>query len=73
MLCPDPLPIGVATYEAALVIAQRDRIGFYNSLIIASPIEAGRSMLLSEDMRDQRTIAGCLTIRNPFRSNEISR
>src|ERR1700730_2862890 len=37
-LCPEPLPISVATHEAALEIAQRNRIGFYDSLIIASAL-----------------------------------
>jgi predicted nucleic acid-binding protein len=67
VLCPEPLPIGVATHEAALAIAQRDGIGFYDSLIVASAIEAGCSTLLSEDMQDGRAIAGRLTIRNPFK------
>ncbi len=67
VLCPDPLPIGVATHEAALAIAQRDGIGFNDSLIVASAIEAGGSTLLSEDMQDGRTIAEILTIQNPFR------
>jgi hypothetical protein len=43
-------------YEAALAMAQRD-----------GPLDAGCSTLLSEDMQDGRTIAGGLTIRNPFK------
>jgi predicted nucleic acid-binding protein len=67
VLCSDLLPIGVATHEAALEIAQRDGLGFYDSLIVASALEAGCSTLFSEEVQDGRTIAGRLTIRNPFR------
>jgi predicted nucleic acid-binding protein len=67
VLCSEPLPIGIATHEAALEIAQRDGLAFYDSLIVASALEAGCSTLVSEDMQDGRTIAGRLVIRNPFR------
>jgi predicted nucleic acid-binding protein len=66
-LCPEPIALGVATHEEALAIAQRDGLGFYDSLIVASAIEAGCLTLLSEDMQDGRTVAGTLTIRNPFK------
>ena len=63
---PEPLPIGVATHEAALEIAERDGVAFYDALIVASALEAGCSTLFTEDMQDGRVIAGRLTIRNPF-------
>ena len=63
----EPSSIGIATHEAALEIAQRDGLSFYDSLIVASALEAGCSTLLSEDMQDGRAIAGRLTIRNPFK------
>jgi predicted nucleic acid-binding protein len=66
VLCPDPLPIGVATHEAALDIADRDGVAFYDALIVASAREAGCSTLFTEDMQHGRVIAGRLTIRNPF-------
>jgi predicted nucleic acid-binding protein len=66
VLFPDPRPILAATHEAALAIAQREGFAFYDSLIIASAIEAGCSTLLSEDMQSGRVINGRLTIRNPF-------
>ena len=65
-LCRQPLPITVATHEAAREIAEREGCSFYDSLIIASALEAGCATLLSEDMQDGRVIAGRLTIRNPF-------
>jgi predicted nucleic acid-binding protein len=66
VLFPDPRPIGVATHDAALLIARRDGLAFYDSLIAASALEAGCSTLWSEDMQDGRVIGGRLTIRNPF-------
>jgi predicted nucleic acid-binding protein len=66
VLCSEPLPITPATHDAALDIAQRDGLGFYDALIVASALEAGCSTLLSEDMQDARRIDGRLTIRNPF-------
>jgi predicted nucleic acid-binding protein len=66
LLCKEPLRLSLATHEAALEIAQRDGLAFYDSLIVASALEAGCFTLLSEDMQDGRIIAGRLTIRNPF-------
>jgi predicted nucleic acid-binding protein len=65
--CPPPLPITLATHEAALGIA--DRLGYrlYDSLIIASALEADCARLLSEDMQDGQVVEGRLTIRDPFR------
>ena len=65
-LCPPPLPITLATHEAALGIAGRLGYGFYDSLTIASALEAGCATLYSEDMQDGQAIEGALTIRDPF-------
>jgi predicted nucleic acid-binding protein len=53
-------------HEAALEIAQRDRLGFYDALIVAAALQAGCSTLLTEDMQHGRVIDGRLTIQNPF-------
>jgi len=66
LLLPSLLPITVAMHEAALEMAQRDRVGFYDALIVAAALEAGCSTLLSEDMQHGRVIDGRLTIQNPF-------
>ena len=58
VLCPEPIAIAVGTHEAALAIVQRDGIGFYDALIVASAIEAGCSTLLSEDMQDGKDRPG---------------
>ena len=66
LLLPSLLPITVAMHEAALEMAQRDRVSFYDALIVAAALEAGCSTLLSEDMQHGRVIDGRLTIQNPF-------
>ena len=48
-------------------IAGRLGYRFYDSLIIASALEANCATLLSEDMQDGQVIYGRLAIRNPFR------
>jgi predicted nucleic acid-binding protein len=65
-LCSDPWPITFATHEAGIRIAQRYGYHIYDSMIVASALEAGCTTLYSEDMQDGQTI-GPLTIRNPFR------
>jgi len=67
VFCPAPVPLTVATHEAALLLAARLGFSFYDSLIVASALEAGCTTLLSEDMQDSRVVDGRLTIRNPFR------
>jgi predicted nucleic acid-binding protein len=66
-LCPPPLPLTLATHEAALGIAERLGYRFYDSLILASALEAGCSTLYSEDLQDGQVVEGTLAIRNPFR------
>jgi predicted nucleic acid-binding protein len=66
VLFPDPRPIGLATHDAAVGIAARNGFAFYDSLIVASALEAGCLTLLSEDLQDGQVIDGRLTIRNPF-------
>jgi predicted nucleic acid-binding protein len=64
-LCEPVLPVTLATHEEALRIAQRYGYSIYDSLMIASALEAGCAILYSEDMQHGQTI-GPLTIRNPF-------
>jgi predicted nucleic acid-binding protein len=66
-LCPNVVPIKIETHEAALHIAERYSYKIYDSLIIASALEAKCGVLYSEDMRDGQVIEGRMTIRNPFR------
>jgi predicted nucleic acid-binding protein len=55
----------IETHEAALRIAARYGYQIYNSLILAAALEAGCTVLYSEDMQDGQKIDS-LTIRNPF-------
>ena len=66
-LCPPPLPLTLATHEAALGIADRLGYGVHDSLVIASALEAGCVRLLSGGMRDGQVVEDRLTIRDPFR------
>jgi predicted nucleic acid-binding protein len=58
------LPSG-ALYHRALDVQQRWRLGFYDSIIIASALTAGCTQLLSEDLQDGQRIEG-LVVKNPF-------
>lgn len=55
-----------ALYAAALDIQQRQRLGFYDSLVVAAALEAGCRRLLSEDLQHGQRI-GALRVENPFR------
>ncbi len=58
-----------------LVVKNASRLGqqysfsFWDSLIIASALEAGVTLLYSEDMQDGILVAGTLEIINPFKEN----
>lgn len=49
----------------ALNIVDRHRLQFWDSMILAASIEAGCSLLLSEDMQDGFSLRG-LTVANPL-------
>ena len=55
----------IGLYHAALDIRSRYQLGFYDSLIVAAPLEAGCDRLYTEDMQHGQQIHG-LTIRDPF-------
>jgi predicted nucleic acid-binding protein len=56
----------LALYRRALDLQPRFRYSFYDSLIIASALDAGCTRLYSEDLQDGQRIEG-LTLENPFR------
>jgi predicted nucleic acid-binding protein len=64
-LCGPPLPLTLQTHERALDIAQRYGFHFYDSLIVASALDAVCSILYTEDLQHHQQIGG-LTIVNPF-------
>ena len=65
ILCAGPAALTADTHEAALGIAERYGFHIYDSLILASALDAGCTTLYSEDMQDGQTMGG-LTVRNPF-------
>lgn len=50
----------------ALDLLGNHKFSFYDSLIVAAALDAGCSILFSEDMQDGQWIQGRLQIRNPF-------
>lgn len=65
VLLDDPRPLTMETHDAALRLARKWRLALYDSLIVASALEAKCPVLYTEDLQDGLTIEG-LTIRNPF-------
>jgi predicted nucleic acid-binding protein len=60
-------PLTVATHERGLALAARYGLSLYDAMIAAAALEAGNSVLLSEDMQDGMALGG-LTVRNPFQA-----
>ncbi|WP_191059367.1 PIN domain-containing protein [Geminicoccus harenae] len=54
------------THELGLQLARRYGLSVYDAMIAAAAVEAGCTVLWSEDMQDGMLVAGQLTIRNPF-------
>jgi predicted nucleic acid-binding protein len=59
--------IDIATHERGLDIAERYKFSIYDSMLLASALQAGCRTFYSEDVHDGQRI-GSLTIRNPFKS-----
>lgn len=57
----------VRTHDHGLDIAERYQFSIYDSMLLASALEAGCRTFYSEDLHHGQRIEG-LTIRNPFRS-----
>ena len=65
VLCPSVVPLTLETHDRALRIAHRYDYHVYDALVITAALEAGSSILYTEDMQDGQAIEA-LTIRNPF-------
>ena len=57
----------IRTHELGLDLAERYRFSIYDSMLLASALEAGCRTFYSEDLHHGQRIEG-LTIRNPFRN-----
>jgi len=60
------VPLTVATHDRARQIAERHRLSFYDSCIVAAAADAGCLTLYSEDMNHGQILEDSLAIRNPF-------
>jgi predicted nucleic acid-binding protein len=58
-------PLTVAVHERAVVLARRLRYSIYDATIIASALDAGATILYSEDMHHGHKVE-TLVIVNPF-------
>lgn len=67
LLCPKILTVGMETHYNALRLAERHNFAIFDSLIVASALEAECDVLWSEDMQHGMVIDGRLRIANPFR------
>jgi predicted nucleic acid-binding protein len=54
------------THQRGLALAQRYQLGLYDAMIAAAALEAGCSMLVSEDFQHGQVFDGSLTVHNPF-------
>jgi len=52
-------------YQQALELKEETGFGFYDTLILASALEADCKTLYTEDLRHHQRVSG-LTIQNPF-------
>jgi len=68
ILCPSPVPITIATHEQALRIAADYGYHIYDALVAAAALEAGCTILYSEDFQNGQLIDERLVVRNPFTS-----
>ena len=66
-ICDPILSLTRETHDEAVLIARRYKLHLYDSLIIASAMQAGCTVLYSEDLQHGQKI-GSLRIVNPFLS-----
>lgn len=60
------VPLTEEIHDRGRVIAERHRLSFYDSCIIAAAVAAGCRCLYSEDMSDGQILEGGLALKNPF-------
>ncbi len=54
------------TIQRSCQVANRYGFSFYDSLIVASALEVGCSVLYSEDLQHEQVFDKVLTVKNPF-------
>lgn len=58
----------VETHTRGIALAERHNLSVYDAMILASALNAGCSVVYTEDLQNGQEIEGELTIRNPFLS-----
>jgi len=61
-------PVNAATINSALKLVKKYKYSYWDSLIIASALENGCSVLYTEDMQHDQIINNRVRIANPFRT-----
>lgn len=69
---PEVMNIGAGHNTEALRVADRYRLSFYDSLMIAVALSAGATTLYSEDMQHRLLIDKRLRIVDPFRAEDAA-
>jgi predicted nucleic acid-binding protein len=64
-LCVGIVPLTIDAHEAAVAVAKRYGLNFYDSLILAAAAQAGCTTVYSEDMQHGQVVDG-VQIQNPF-------
>jgi predicted nucleic acid-binding protein len=59
--------VGLEQIRQAWAIAERHRYGHYDSLIVATALSAGCSVLYTEDIQNGQVFDGRVTVVDPFR------
>lgn len=62
----------IKTQVKALRIKEKYKYQYYDSLIIATAIESGCSILYSEDMQHNQNIENKIVIINPFKEEQLN-
>ena len=58
--------VDLAVHNRARIVAQRYKLGFYDSLMLGAALLDGCATFYSEDMQHGLVVDGSLTIVNPF-------
>ncbi len=59
-------PMTLETHDRGLALSERYGFAIYDSMILASALLAGCSVVFTEDLQDGQSIDGRLTVTNPF-------
>jgi predicted nucleic acid-binding protein len=66
-------PVSLQTHDTGLALAERYGLSIYDAMIAAAALEAGCSIVWSEDMHTGLVIEGRLRIADPFRTDQGAR